>query len=176
MCDRAIEPAIFNRMRWEFRDFRWWFSEKWKNGCDWLKWLGHEESNLEKHARRELEIAGHFKAGGLGMGPSTMAMVREFCREGHSCGSAPFGIAIFKKLANYEPLTPLTGKPDEWNETRKGSFQNKRCSHVFKDNDGKAYDIRGKTFREPDGRCRDSRIFIEFPYTPKREYVDVAKQ
>jgi len=171
-----VEETIIMRLRWKFNNFKWWFERNWLNACDWLKWLGHEESNLEKYARRELEIAGHFK-GDFGMGESTMLMIREFCREGHSGGSAPFGIGIFKKLASYEPLTPLTGADDEWNKVGEAVYQNKRCSHVFKNSfGGAAYDGEGKIFREPNGVCftsQDSRVFIEFPYTPKREYVDV---
>jgi hypothetical protein len=80
-------------------------------------------------------------------------------------------------LASFEPLVPLTGKDFEWNEVSEGMWQNNRCSHVFKGPDGKAYDINGKIFREPNGSCYtniDSRVFIDFPYTPKREYVDVT--
>lgn len=58
------------------------------------------------------------------------------------------------------------------------THQNKRCSHVFKDKDGNAYDIDGKVFREPDGCCftsKDSFVPVTFPYTPKTEYVDVPK-
>ena len=62
-------------------------------------------------------------------------------------------------------------------KTDEGRWQNIRCSHVFKDGDGRAYDSTGRIFREPNGCCytsRDSRVYIEFPYTPKREYVEVA--
>jgi len=47
---------------------------------------------------------------------------------------------------------------------------------VFKDADGRAYDIDGRVFREPNGCCytsSDSRVYITFPYRPKTEYVDV---
>jgi hypothetical protein len=86
------------------------------------------------------------------------------------------------KLGNllaYEPLGPLTGEPDEWNEVGPGVFQNNRCSHVFKDAsqfDGQAYDLNAVVFREPNGACfinRDSRKVVTFPYTPKTVYVDV---
>ena len=56
-------------------------------------------------------------------------------------------------------------------------WQNNRASHVFKCSDGQAYDIEGKIFRDKAGHCytnRDSRVDVTFPYTPKREYVDVA--
>ena len=48
----------------------------------------------------------------------------------------------------------------------------------FKDEDGKAYDIKGRIFREPSGCCytnKNSRVYITFPYSPKSEYIDVAE-
>ena len=64
-------------------------------------------------------------------------------------------------------------------ENGDGVFQNNRCLRVFKDKNrfnGQAYDIEGRIFREPDGGCytsSDSCVPVTFPYTPKREYVDV---
>lgn len=135
-------------------------------------------SNLELHARKEMEIAGLFDKGsdyGGMMGDAVMKMIKLFADEGHSGFSAGMAINIFEKLARYEPLTPLTGADDEWMEIGEGTFQNVRCSHVFK-KDGEAYDIEGRIFREPNGSCftsYDSRTPVTFPYTPTREYVDV---
>lgn len=101
-----------------------------------------------------------------------------FSKHGHSGTTAPYAINLFKNLASFTPVIPLTGKDDEWVEISEGVFQNKRCSHVFKEK-GKAYDIQGKVFREPDGNCytsSKSRVFVEFPYTPKTEYVDVKDE
>lgn len=141
-------------------------------------------SNLRKHA--ELE----FKAMGWDLEKNEMQslMCKQVCElldlfssHGHSGTSAPYAISMFQKLASFEPLGPLTGEDWEWNEVGNGVFQNKRCSHVFKQADrfdGQAYDIEGRIFRDPSGSCyqnRDSQVPILFPYTPKREYVDVAK-
>lgn len=137
-----------------------------------------------------MEIAGLFKKdsdyGGM-LGDAVMKMVKVFADEGHSGFSANMAISIFEKVARFEPLTPLIGADDEWMLIRgPGSglepesaespcWQNIRCSHVFKDKDG-AYDINGRIFREPDGSCytnKESHVRVTFPYTPKREYVDV---
>jgi hypothetical protein len=141
-----------------------------------------EESNLVLHAERELKIAGLFDEdsdyGGM-LGEAVMNMVRTFSGEGHSGFSAGMAIAAFQKVASFEPLTPLTGDDDEWTEVAEGTWQNQRCSHVFKEADGRAYDIDGRIFREPDGACftnRESRVFVNFPYIPTREYVDVPKK
>lgn len=143
--------------------------------------------SLVEHAKRELEIAGLFGAdsdyGGM-LGTATLRLVEEFAKEGHSGFSAAMAVSLFEKLARYQPLTPLTGADDEWCEVAEEQlsphetvplFQNKRCGHVFKA-DGKAWDIDGRIFREPNGVCftsRESRVYITFPYTPVREYVDV---
>lgn len=138
--------------------------------------------SLKEFARDEMQRAGLFDKGsdydGM-MGEAVMKMIDVFADEGHSGFSANMAISIFEKVARFEPLTPLTGADDEWMEigTQNGGplFQNKRCSHVFKDMNG-AYDIDGKVFREPSGACftnSDSRVSVTFPYVPKREYVDV---
>jgi len=84
-------------------------------------------------------------------------------------------INLFERVARFEPLISLTGEDNEWYEVGEGTYQNKRCSHVFKEN-GQAYDIDGKVFREPNGNCYTSgksRVNITFPYTPKTEYINV---
>jgi hypothetical protein len=81
-------------------------------------------------------------------------------------------------VAAFEPLTPLTGGDEEWVEVTPGCLQNKRCSHVFKEN-GQAYDIQGKVFREASGSTYtsgDSRVPVTFPYMPKSVVVDVATE
>lgn len=139
-----------------------------------------EMSNLERFAKDELTRAGLFSPesdyGGI-LGEATMRLIRTFSAEGHSGFSAGLAVSLFSKVARFEPITPLTGADDEWNEVTQGVFQNRRCSRVFKEN-GVAYDISGKVFREPDGVCftsKDSRVAVSFPYTPKTEYVDVGK-
>lgn len=125
-----------------------------------------------------------------------MKLLRVFSDEGHSGTTAPYAVNLFKTLAMFEPIVPLTGEDWEWNEVSPGVFQNKRCSHVFKQADrfdGQAYDINGRVFYEwherdldPDepgypGKRRfkshytgsDSFVPVTFPYTPKREYVEV---
>lgn len=138
---------------------------------------GTAEMSLKDFAKDELTRAGFFDKdamyGGM-LGEAVMKMIEVFADEGHSGMSASIAISTFERVARFEPLTPLTGEDDEWNEVGDGYFQNKRCSHVFKKN-GEAYDGEGRIFREPSGACftnRDSHVPVTFPYTPKREYVD----
>lgn len=135
-------------------------------------------SNLVSHAEYELRRAGLFDKDsdyeGM-LGQAILKMVKQFAKEGHSGFSAQMAIAIFRKVASFEPLTPLTGEDSEWVEVRDGVFQNRRCSRVFKEN-GKAYDQGGKVFRYPDGVTYtnyNSRVPVSFPYVPKTELVDM---
>ena len=117
-----------------------------------------------------------------------LALLDVFSGEGHSGSTAPYAINMFKTLAMYEPIVPLTGEDWEWNEIARemtGSnngtlYQNKRCGRVFKDDDG-AYDIEGIVFYEwyedenherhkSHFTGRESRVNVTFPYTPKTEY------
>lgn len=133
-------------------------------------------SNLVKHAEHELSLIGDGECEmQQAMNKHLVEMVKVFAEEGHSGFSAGYAVSLLEKLLRYEPLTPLTGEDDEWVDVGH-CFQNKRCSHVLKDYDGKAYDINGKIFKQPDGVCytgSGSRVAVEFPYMPKSEYVDV---
>ena len=135
--------------------------------------------SLVAFAKEELERAGLFDKdsdyGGM-LGDAALRMIEQFASEGHSGFSANMAINIFSKLARFEPLTPLTGEDDEWNEVGDGVFQNRRCPTVFKNAERGAYNIDGRVFREPSGACYtsgESRVSVTFPYTPKTEYVDV---
>jgi hypothetical protein len=136
--------------------------------------------SLIEHARRELNAIGYSLDGPGKDGPdkwvmeNVLELLETFSKQGHSGSSAPYVAALFQKLANYEPLCPLKGTDDEWNEVGHGMWQNNRCSHVFKGEDGVAYDIEAIIFKDSNGSCyinRDSRRNITFPYTPERVYL-----
>ena len=168
-------------IRQQLRYTRFKVTHHWRRACEWLKWVGHREGSFERFARHELKLAGWFDKDGMYgdlMGRAVMRMAREFAEERHSGLSAPVSANLFRTLVRFEPLTPLTGDDSEWEEVNNdGTYQNKRCSRVFKDAAG-AYDSQGRIFRTPDGGCyqsRDSRVYITFPYTPKIEYVDIKE-
>ncbi len=155
-------------------------------------------SRYQHHAMNEFRAAGwlneynQFKDEMQGMICNhVLKLLEAFHNEGHSGFSANYAIDLFKKLASFEPIVPLTGEDWEWNEINDDRtnnitvYQNKRCSHVFKQSDrfdGKPYDIEGKIFwewvRGEDGKpsksfftSSESAVLIEFPYMPKKEYV-----
>jgi len=94
-------------------------------------------SNLVEYAKMELKSAGLFDKdsdyGGL-LGDAVLELVEVHSKQGHSGCSNSMAIAIFSKVANFKPLSPLTFKDDEWCESVQDSvFQNIRNSAVFKD-------------------------------------------
>lgn len=99
-------------------------------------------------------------------------LIKVFSNQGHSGFTAPYVIDILQRLLHYKPLTPLTGEDDEWEDvTSYGydtpTFQNKRCSAVFKDDKG-AYWVEGKIFSSDLGHTwytnSDSCVPVTFPF------------
>jgi hypothetical protein len=158
--------------------------------------MGKEMSNLHKHAMMEFKAAGWLNDDGEYIDEMQEAICRHvlalldvFTDEGHSGSSAPYAINLFKTLAMFEPVAPLTGEDWEWTDVSdtfggRGHklYQNKRCGRVFKDESG-AYDIDGKVFYEwytdENGEkfkshytSRDSRVPVTFPYRPTTVYEE----
>ena len=151
-------------------------------------------SNYESHAWVEFKAAGWVDENNKfndemqeAICMNVLKLLEVFEEEGHSGSSAPYAINLFEKLAKFEPIAPITGDDWEWNEVSNGVFQNKRCSHVFKQADrfdGQPYDIDAVVFwewytdKESGEKFKsyytssDSFKPITFPYTPKREYVE----
>ena len=154
-------------------------------------------SNYKSHAMGEFRAAGWVDESGKYMDEMqesiclhVLDLLEVFDGEGHSGSSAPYAIDLFSKLAKFDPIVPLTGEDWEWNDVSdvsgRETYQNKRCSAVFKSSDrfdGQAYYIDGKVFwewykNEEDGKMSKSyftslrsAVPIKFPYTPKTEYV-----
>lgn len=140
---------------------------------------GWTDENGKFHDEWQEEICNHI-----------LDLLAAFAKGGHSGTTAPYTVRLFEKLALFQPIAPLTGEDWEWvdvgptTELGRGGkplWQNKRCSHVFKDLNG-AFDTEGiifyDVFLDEDGKerksyytCGDSHVRIVFPYTPKSEYV-----
>ena len=85
--------------------------------------------------------------------------IEAFSKPDHSGTSAAYTADLLLRLLNWKPITSLTGNDDEWNDIRSygepsTSWQNKRCSSVFKDEDGTAW------YLASDGKS----IEINFPF------------
>ena len=140
---------------------------------------GWTDENGKFHDEWQEEICNHI-----------LDLLAAFAKGDHSGTTAPYTVRLLEKLALFQPIAPLTGEDWEWvdvgptTELGRGGnplWQNKRCSHVFKDLNG-AFDTEGiifyDVFLDEDGKerksyytCGDSHVRIVFPYTPKSEYV-----
>lgn len=159
-------------------------------------------NNYVLHARREFRAAGWTNEDGSfkddmqgAICAHVLALLNVFADEGHSGTSAPYAIDLFAKLAKFEPVVPLTGADWEWMEVGNDTFQNIRCSHVFKDADrfdGQPYDTQAVVFFDWSERKLESdeegypgthrfkshytngksHRPISFPYTPKTVYEE----
>ena len=98
------------------------------------------------------------------MDKNVLGVVKAFSEGGHSGSTAQYALGVIERLLRFEPLTPLTGADDEWCDVSEASgcpmWQNRRCSHVFKD-ETRAYDIDAD----------DPKAAITFPYTPPSSWL-----
>jgi hypothetical protein len=145
---------------------------------------------LIEHAGLELRVAA--KDGDLAATPdmrnAILRVVQVFAEQGHSGGSAsivgPRVAWVIERLLAFEPITPLTGEPHEWVDIsehwgEEGCYQNKRCSHIFKDGDV-AYNIEAIVFKERGGGVYQNGVKsarrVTFPYVPQPPKVVPAWQ
>jgi len=158
---------------------------------------------LVDHAKTELEIAGLLSEegdfyGGM-TGKAVLELMKVFSKQGHSGMSAPIVADLFQKLANYEPLGPITGKDEEWgdiNDYGDGhpNQQNQREYGLFKYTDGKVTYNSAIIKRCPNGITWNGSLYLTredainntnrissieikgFPFTPKTFYIDVLEE
>lgn len=108
------------------------------------------ESNLVNHAKAELRRVGLYDAdssyGGM-LAEAVEELVQTFANQGHSGNSAQMVLAIFGKVARWQPLEALTSDPDEWMEVQTGKvwgkvWQSRRNPAAFSTDGGKTwYDV-----------------------------------
>jgi len=130
---------------------------------------------LIEYAKQELELSGMFDKDadyGGELAKSVMELIEVFSKQGHSGQSADMVSNLFNKLSRLEPLSPLTGKDEEWSQITDGVFQNKRNSAVFKeDKDGKAYFIDAFTLKTQNGSCWNGRINLKDGSSIEKCYI-----
>ena len=126
-------------------------------------------SKLLEYAKRELDRIPKDADGMQEMiNKDILEIVAIFSDQGHSGFSARYAISKIRRLLCWKPITPLSGEADEWNELSHGSCQNKRCSSVFKNEDGTYHDIDAIVVSDNGGitwfTSGKFRKNIEFPY------------
>lgn len=114
-------------------------------------------SNICQYAIKELKLAGYGKGEG---GPNdwiyqqVLEAVAVFASHGNSGTSAPWEINLVQRLCNWDIISPLTLKDDEWTQiSEDGSCQNKRKGSIFKEPDGSIHDINAFS-KKPTGTYR----------------------
>jgi rubrerythrin len=126
------------------------------NKKDMIPVLEKEEMDTyTKHALMEFTAAGWLDNNGnycdemqQSMCEGVVRLLKTFSEEGHSGSSTTYAINLFKRLANLEPLAPLTGEDWEWYKNENGEM-----SKVY-------------------FTSKDSHVDITFPFTkPESEYV-----
>ena len=111
---------------------------------------------------------------------SILEIVKVISKQGHSNFSGEYVIGILERLLRFKPLSAIEDNEGEWEEASDNAFQYKRCYTVFKEPDGKIYNISGKVFSDDGGKTffmsKDSRVEITMPYevqlTPERIILD----
>lgn len=181
--EETCSPSVSDRIRWRMDDLRYKYRSALRKVGMWLVVKSADDSNSMSHARTELEILQKNAEAEDPDDPAQgwvtndlLEMVAVFSGQGHSGFSASYCRQVLNKLLKFEPLTPLTGADDEWSDALSldgNTLQNVRCGRIFKEN-GRAYDMDGIVFEDPDGArftSRHSRVYIEFPYTPTTRIV-----
>ena len=107
--------------------------------------------SLVDFAEKELKAAGLFNEdsvyGGM-IGEEVLELVSVFSNQEHSGMSASIVTDIFTRLAQFQPLAPITGADEEWVEVADGIYQNNRAHSIFKEN-GIAYQSDYYIFSKP---------------------------
>lgn len=132
--------------------------------------------NLRDHAERELELAGvESTSDGYSYVLSLVDLVLGQSHPNQQSFKAT--VAFFFQICNGEPLSPLTGSDDEWDQISPLLWQNNRFPRVFKELGVGAYDIGAIVFIDESDRMftqqPQSRIIVKFPYTPNTKYMRV---
>lgn len=103
--------------------------------------------SLVEYAKSELRLLGYTGEEpeddpNKWMWDNIISVVETFSDGHHSGHSANYAINIIEKVLRFEPLTPLTFSPDEWQDVGENLWQNTRKATVFTDDHGVTwYDI-----------------------------------
>ena len=131
-----------------------------------------------------------------------IALCDKFGSSGQSGGSAPYTAKAIsntiEKLCLQKPISPITGIEEEWVDVSHTSdrreknnimYQNRRCSALFKNTNGKVWYLDAISWNEqrgcqwngiaklPNGEEIHSHQFVRrFPFEPKTFVIDVISK
>ena len=156
-------------------------------------------SKTIEHAEREFAILEKLSSDTLisEFKPEMLNLIKKFAESGQSGGSAPYTAHAItdslKKVLLHVPLSPIVGTDDEWDDVTEyfngiETYQNKRCTELFKKQNGKPYYLNAIAFTEnTEDICYTGSTYIDtescelirseqtviFPFTPKTFYIEV---
>lgn len=91
---------------------------------------------------------------------NVMDLVKVFAGHDGSEGSNEMTLMIFNKLVHFEPLSPLTNDPTEWNDvsedTGKPMWQSRRDPKAFSTDGGQTWYRLGATGNFPEGKYNEA--------------------
>lgn len=116
-------------------------------------------------------------------------LLEAFSMTAHDEKSDLYTINMFYKLAQFQPISPLTGESEEWefmdgdsgNSKYPILYRNKRYVSIFKEtswniNEFEAYNTKGRLFTDIDGNFYASEYSVvsieKFPYMPFTQLVN----
>ena len=122
-----------------------------------------------------------------------LEIVEKFSELGHSGFSVGYALSVLERLLRFKPIFPLSGDNDEWNEITEmdgeHTYQNKRCSSVFKRTDAqgnvdRCYDIDSVVVSDDGGitwfQSGRFRKDVAFPYLPpvhpEKVYIEYTEE
>jgi hypothetical protein len=133
--------------------------------------------------------------------PEILALVDKFGNSGQSGSSAPYvASAISNAVRNLclrRSICPITGIDDEWSDVSNESdgdsnimYQNKRCSALFKNSEGKSWYLDALVFENESGNRYSGRAMVlsigekircnqfikGFPFEPKTFVINVIEK
>lgn len=140
--------------------------------------------SMKSYAELELARIPHDEDGLQSlMDKDILEIIEKFSEQNHSGFSANYALSILDRLLRFKPITPLLGGNEEWVKVSDNRWQNKRCSSVFKNADGKAYDIDAVIVSDNGGVTwfSTSKFYkeISFPYlppiNPEKVYIEYTE-
>jgi len=166
------------------------------------------KTNTQSFARQELDILAATVPDSIvtPFANEIIALCETFYNSGQSGGSAPYTATaiskVVKKLLFQEPICPITGADDEWIDVAKTDegkklYQNKRCSGLFKEENGRCWYIDAIVMKTQNGTILNGSFWLSkrdylagdkskligsaqyvksFPFEPKTFYIDVIEE
>ena len=149
--------------------------------------------SLVEHAKKEFLRNGYIPLDSKTLiqedGPNkwiqenVLELLEVFSKQGHSGMSAPYCINLFKKLANYDIISPINSQEEfDFQDVTDDTWQSRVISSVFLDEKKKAYYLDAIVWQGEDqydtwtGTVEGimSRQCVKYPFMPKSFYVDVV--